>query len=82
MDTGMIALLFGLAALFLGGGIVILVFSIKAFNSSKEPDIRVGSGGRSAQVGKKGLPVFIAIGIGLCILGIVMLVNAIRGAVG
>ena len=63
----------------LGLSILALVLSIKGLASSAEPDIRARARNRETKIGRSGLVVFLVLGALLGIVGIALLIAAIRG---
>jgi hypothetical protein len=79
MDSGTVIGLFVGAAVMLGLGILALVLSIKGLASSAEPDIRARSRHGAAKIGRAGLVAFVILGVILAIVGVALVVAAIRG---
>jgi hypothetical protein len=79
MDTGTAVGLFGGAAAFLGLGTFALVMAIKGLLAAAQPDITVSAQGQQARIGRSGLLVFVVLGVLAIIVGIAILIAAIKG---
>jgi hypothetical protein len=76
--AGVVMLLIAIGCL--GGGIAIVVFAGKALAAVQDPDITVTNSqtGQSAKVGKGGLLVFILAGILVVVLGVALVIGAVK----